>query len=336
MSLFKKARSNKSLSVIRIVSAVLVLGVLVLVVAESAKYLYVVQIPESVSSKIEPSVDKLASVLGVAKSSLESLDVTGEEAVDDPESIGETDIGKEVPEVINTIVKVAILSDSHNDLENLNKALSKVQERDVDQIMFLGDYTDWGELSNLERSKEIMDKFGIPYISLPGDHDLGETRDESNFVKVFGKPYGMLNADGVKMTYFDNSKNYTEIGADPISWFDKEIKDTDFLFLSQPLVTESMSRVMGIVDGVKDASVYTQNIQLLEAVRSSDVKVIVSGDLHQFTKFKDPAKEGLWHYTVGAVLKSQSLEKLNLQSPRFAVLTIKKDLSYQIEDITID
>ncbi len=337
MILFK-GRTKKGLSFIKILSAVLVLSVLVLVVTESAKYLHDARIPKSVSSRIEPSVSKLAAVLGMAKTSLESFDKIGSISVDD----GGSDSAKSTkevtgePEKAGVVVKLALLSDSHNDSEYLEKALVKAKEYGVDQVAFLGDYTDWGELTDLQKAKELMNTSRLKYVSMPGDHDLGETRDESNFTKVFGNTYGLLAFGDVKFVYFDNSKNFTTISNPAVVWFKKEIQDTDFLLLSQPLMTTSMARVMGIVDGVRDEAVFTQNNELLEAVRKSDVRVIVAGDLHQFSQFKDPVKEGLWHYSVGAVLKSQSLEKLNLQAPRFAVLTVREDRSYEIVDVTID
>lgn len=336
MGLFKKTRSKKSISIVRIISAVLVLGVLVLIVAESAKYLYVARVPKSVSSKIGPSVEKLASVLGVAKTSLDSLENIGNIFTkDDTSGATERDSagGKISREVV---LKVAVLSDSHNDLENLKKALEKAKNLEVEKSVFLGDYTDWGEETNLEKSKEIIDRAGIECVSLPGDHDLGETRDESNFAKVFGKTYGVWEQNGSEFMYFDNSKNYAAISPESTEWFKSNINSIDFLFLSQPLMTSDMSRVMGIIDGVRDEVVYAQNKELLGMVRSSKIRVIIAGDLHRFSHFVDPVKNDLQHYTVGAVLKSQSLEKLNLQSPRFAVLNIFSDDSYSIDDVPID
>lgn len=333
MTLFKKARPRRRLNVVRVVSAVMVLAFLVLVVAESAKYLYVARLPKSVSSRLEPSVDKLALVLGSAQSSLSSLDETGMKSSSEKSKVEAA--GKETSES-KEVAKIGLLADSHNDLEYLDKALTELSDLKVNQIIFLGDYTDWGELKDLQSSKDIMDKHGISYASLPGDHDLGETRDDSNFKKVFGDPFGILEIAGIKLLYFDNSKNYTVLDKASMDWFIKEVKDTNFLFLSQPLMSSSMNRVMGIVGGIKDESVYGQNIQLLETIRNSQVQVIISGDLHQFSQFKDPIDENLWHYSIGAVLKSQSLEKLNLQAPRFGVLTIKEDLSYKIDDISID
>ena len=207
---------------------------------------------------------------------------------------------------------------------------------EIAKLVFLGDYTDYGDEMSLKKSKEVMDQAGVDYVSLPGDHDIAETRDESNFVKVFGKTYGVWGQDGFEFMYFDNSKNFTAINSKAIIWFKNNISGVDFLFLSQPLATSDMSRVMGIIDGIKDEVVYAQNKELLDLVRSSKVRVIMAGDLHSSSHFVDPIKPDLQHYSVGAVLKSQSLEKLNLQSPRFAVLEIFSDDSYSVDDVTLD
>lgn len=342
MSWFTTTRSKKSVSMVRIVSAVLVLGVLVLLVAESAKYLYVARVPKSVSSKIDPSVEKLASVLGVAKTSFGSLYAIGNiftkdntnatiERGSNVESTNSTQ-GKTSKEVV---VKIAVLSDSHDDLDNLQKALEKVKSLGIERFIFLGDYTDYGDEANLKKSKEVVDQIEVEYLSLPGDHDIAETRDDSNFVKVFGKTYGVWEQDGLEFMYFDNSKNFTVIDSETIAWFKKNISGVDFLFLSQPLITSSMSRVMGIIDDVKDETVYAQNTELLDMIRKSKVRVIVAGDLHEFSHFVDPSKKGLQHYTVGAVV-SQGLDTKNLYPPRFAMLEIFDDSSYNIEDVTID
>jgi len=379
---FFKNRTKKNLNFIRIISAVLVLGILVLIVAESAKYFNEAKVPKEISSKFEGPLTKLMSVVFSAKEFTGSLADLGSRSGKDKDaskSSNFTDVdnlatvikvlsdkmdkdSEQVPDrdseeskvagvassrsgdsvapfeasPAKIATSVALISDVHNDLDYLGKALNKAKGLGVDRMVFLGDYTDWGELARLSDAKATMDASGLTYISLPGDHDLGETRDESNFTKVFGDTYGTFKVEDIKFMYFDNSKNYTKIKDAPMAWFKKEIQDTDFLFLSQPLMTESMSRVMGIIDGVRDVDVFAQNNELLSAVRTGKVRVIIAGDLHQFSQFKDPVKTNLWHYSVGAVLKTRSLEKLNLQSPRFVILEVKDDLSYKVSDIPID
>lgn len=369
-----KSVHRKKLSFFRIISAVLLIGSLILIVGELAKYLYQSKAPDYVSLKIKGDLTKVADGFVYAKNYVSGL--IGADYTDKinskfrllglkffaKQSYDQVDVGdandmantaqnfndQEVPEVAGvkssrsvgkedmSIIKVALVSDAHGDWENLARALDKAKKLNADKVVFLGDYTDWGDLDNLAYAKKIMDASGLDYVSLPGDHDLGQTRDESNFIEVFGHKYGVFYIKGVKFMFFDNSKNFTKIPQSDLAWFRDEIKDTQFLFLSQPLMTRSMNRVMGIIDGVRDLEVFSQNQELLSLIRNSQVKVIMAGDLHYFSQFGDPVKPSLWHYSVGAVLRTQGLEKINLQDPRFSILDIKEDTSYEVADIPID
>ncbi|OGC51336.1 hypothetical protein A2709_01370 [candidate division WWE3 bacterium RIFCSPHIGHO2_01_FULL_43_9] len=327
MAFLTKIRPTKGFSVLRVVTAVLVLGLLVVFVAESAKYFYSFSVPKSVSSKVDPHLKQVAAVLGSAKSSVDSISKLGA-----LESTGSSNVASERPVKLT----VGVLADSHNGLAYLTRALTQLRSLGVDYILFLGDYTDWGDEAALKKAKSTMDVSSVPYFSLPGDHDLGQTRDESNFEAVFGQARGVLTEKSVTITYFDNSKNFTKIQESDMLWFKQAIVDSQFLFLSQPLVTNDMSRVMGIIDGVKDEAVHAQNLELLKAVRESGVKAVIAGDLHLFTSYQDPEKADLMHYSIGAVLKSQSVEKFNFQSPRFAVFKVFADDTFELVDTPIN
>lgn len=290
------------------------------------------------------------------------------------------DVGSKENDNKIVILKLAIISDVHEDIENLQKALEKAKSLNVDRLIFLGDLTDYGDVESLKKIKNIIDSYSLSYNLLPGDHDIAQTRDETNFVGVFGSNYTLLSAickgcgpnkslnnymtnygNNVQILFkesvdywsnddclnnndcvvvrfmlFDNSKNFSTLGENKIQWFNSNIQDADILFLSQPLATKSMNRVMGIIDGVKDELVFSENLKLLSSVRKSDVRVIIAGDLHQFSYFQDPEKDGLMHYTAGALLKSQSLEKFNPQGPRIMLLYIFEDKSYSIIDTPIE
>jgi len=86
----------------------------------------------------------------------------------------------------------------------------------------------------------------------------------------------------------------------------------------------------------KDEAVHAQNLELLKAVRESGVKAVIAGDLHLFTSYQDPEKADLMHYSIGAVLKSQSVEKFNFQSPRFAVFKVFADDTFELVDTPIN
>lgn len=231
--------------------------------------------------------------------------------------------------------RVGVISDSHNQNDLLSSAIESLVEEGVDKIVHLGDLTDWGELDKLAQTKETLDKFEVAYVAIPGDHDLGETRDASNFLQIFGVKKGFFELGPYKFIYFDNSLNFTKLTFEEMRWFEKEVKEGYIVFLSQPLVSKDMTRVMGIIDEAKDLEVFSQNEELLNYIRSSDVKVIVAGDLHLSSQYEDPVKPSLWHISAGALLKSESIEKLNLQSPRVGMLEIYDDSSWIYKDIVL-
>ena len=82
--------------------------------------------------------------------------------------------------------KIALLSDSHNNDENLKKALEIAKENEVKAVLFLGDFTDLGIVDNLKKAKNIMDESNIEYYALPGDRDLYASTGPDNFIEVFG------------------------------------------------------------------------------------------------------------------------------------------------------
>ena len=85
------------------------------------------------------------------------------------------------------------------------------------------------------KAKVIMDESGLLYYSLPGDRDLYESVGPQNFYNVFGKPRLSVTIGDVKVVLLDNSANYSLIDSAIIGQFKEEIKDADFVAISQPL-----------------------------------------------------------------------------------------------------
>jgi predicted MPP superfamily phosphohydrolase len=66
-------------------------------------------------------------------------------------------------------MRIAILADIHEHLENLRWAISILHERGADRLVFLGDLFDTGHC--LEASVELLAESGT--IGVWGNHDLG-------------------------------------------------------------------------------------------------------------------------------------------------------------------
>ncbi len=234
------------------------------------------------------------------------------------------------------LFKIAIIADSENDYDNLNKALEKVKTLNVYEVVHLGDLTEWGDVGSMMKIKEYLDNSKLNYVTIPGDHDLAESVGNkdvtglANFTQVYGDNFHILNTNGMKIVILDNSANYTPISNTLVEWFKAQVVNADFVMLSQPLYHPTNSRAMGIVDGEPTPVVVAQALLLLDMIRKSNVKAIIAADQHISSENADPVKSDLKHIVVGALTKAR-----NLQTPRFSLMTVYNDKSFTTEDVIL-
>ncbi len=249
------------------------------------------------------------------------------------------------------LFKICLISDIHQDTENLKKALEKIKTLECRGIFVLGDLTNYGTLESLNEIRGILKEYGIEYRAIPGDHDIAESLGPGNFNNVFGVNYHIVEYEGFGFMIVDNSANYTEIGKSQWSWIESNIESVSFVLLSQPLFVEGLnppfnSTYMGSMlsppEGrdIKDKqeSVKEQGGLLLDMVRKNDnVRAVISGDHHRSSKLEDSVRSGLTHYVIGAVTNTvNDYPQSAIQTPRFAVLSVFKNGDYRVEDILID
>jgi len=247
------------------------------------------------------------------------------------------------------VLEVAIISDVQEDLAALSRSLSLIKERNIENVIVIGDLTNFGEVVDLQSVKDILDGSGLVYHVLPGDHDLAQSLSADNFNQVFGKSNYVVDMDGFKFVFLDNSANYTPLIASSLSWFNDEAKDADFIILSQPLFTDGLnlpfSRLyMGST--LEDSSgdfienqrrVKEQRDFLLSSIRDSAVAAIFAGDHHKSNVLVDPNRDSLSHYTLGAIAAEvNDLPQRLLQSPRLTILNVYDNKSFNIEEMLID
>lgn len=233
-----------------------------------------------------------------------------------------------------------LVADSHNESNYLQKALEqgKSKAKNLKLVIGLGDYTEVGTIKELTAAKKEFDAAGIRYFLTAGDHDLWDSRDKQkaateNFVSVFGEAYQSFNQDGVQFLIINNSDNYIGLGQSQQQWLDQElarIKTTApprliLTFMHEPLFHPSSTRVMGKVDD----KLLNESKNLIRLLKNNNVKEVFYGDIHYYTRYSEP-ETGLSMMTVGAVASLR-----NTQSPRFAIVTVYQDGTYQVEDVEI-
>lgn len=251
-------------------------------------------------------------------------------------------LGQSVDTGPNTAAKSAsfkflLFADSHNDNDNLQKVLTQAKQTypDLSFIIGLGDYTDVGTLDELKSAKSVLDRAGLRYFLVAGDHDLWDARDKgkepaANFQQIFGPLFQSFIFNNFKFLLLDNSDNYIGIPREQKDWIAAELEKAKvekgiFVFISEPLFHPSSDHYMGKVD--KDLRMQAQS--LIYQLKGAGVKKVFAGDIHYFSEYEEPQTK-LPMVTVGATVTER-----NPQTPRYSVVTVYEDGSTKVDDVGI-
>jgi predicted phosphodiesterase len=232
----------------------------------------------------------------------------------------------------DVLYNVSIMGDSHDDTVLLAQALQKAKDLKSLAVFHLGDLTNLGVIENLETAKDVLDRSGMKYYVIPGDHDLWKSVGPDNFKSIFGKNYQSVKINDTKFVMLDNSANYTVIDNTEMTWFKTEVLDANFVLLAQPLYHPTFDVVMGIVNGEEVKTVKDQADEILKIIRDSKVKAIIAADQHMSSDNVDPIRSDLHHIVVGAITKDKNLQT----NPRFSVLEFYKDGGYGVRDVMLE
>ena len=254
------------------------------------------------------------------------------------------------------IVRIALVADSENENDLLTKALRQAQGMGINFVIGLGDWTNTGTIAELEVAKKIFDQSGLKYFLTPGDHDLWDSRNRGldalvNYRQVFGEPSRVIHENGVQFVIIDNSDIYKGIA--PKDWdllekvtkVTKESKESNVVKTSDSSdsadtsVTPKLTFVFAHktpfhpesahVMGEDSAEVAGQAKQFMDLMEQRRVDGFFSGDLHFFARFNSP-NGSVKITTIGAASSER-----NFQGPRFGILTVYNDYSWEVEDVEI-
>lgn len=206
----------------------------------------------------------------------------------------------------------AILSDSHQDTTYFPQIVAQIAERqDIVFAAHLGDLSDAGDKTELQKAKAILDTIKPPVYVLPGDHDLNwfPNHDLANFKQVFQlkKTYYSFNRGQQHFVFIDNSDLNHGISEAQWSWLQNDLNDNNhkdiYVFMSTPLSNPYLAfKAMGS----QSQAVKDQSVQLGQLLRQYPVKVIFAGDTHTFAQYQDK-ESGLNIVTVGAAGSTKNL-----------------------------
>ncbi len=235
------------------------------------------------------------------------------------------------------LMKFAVIADSHTDNEDLAKALNQAKSSGVKFVIGLGDYSQVGTKEELQSAKNVITSSGLPFYGTAGDHDLWDCRNrklspDCNFTTVFGSTYQSFSDSNIRFIILYNSDNYDGIDALQMKWLGDELQRAAiaqpkqlFVFTHEPLYHPSSDHIMG-----KDNSkIRDQASHVASLLKQAKVAEVFYGDTHFYGRYVDPTTS-LKMTTVGAVTRER-----NVQAPRFAIVDVYTDGSYNVEDLEI-
>ncbi|KKS70346.1 MAG: hypothetical protein UV41_C0026G0003 [Candidatus Daviesbacteria bacterium GW2011_GWA2_42_7] len=202
------------------------------------------------------------------------------------------------------LVRFALVADSHNNNENLSR---------------------------------VFVSSGLPYYVTAGDHDLWDARDKGHapterFSEVFGSAFQSFSDSNIRFIILFNSDNYEGVDALQKKWLkdileSPETKESKkvLVFLHEPLYHPSSDHMMGKVT----PKLTNQASELTRIMKEGGVSEVFAGDVHNFGRYEDP-KSGLKMTVVGALATER-----NVQKPRFTIVDVFEDGSYNISDTEI-
>lgn len=234
------------------------------------------------------------------------------------------------------LLKIALLADSHNSWENLEKAVEQVNQEDFNFVIFLGDLTSVGSPDEFKKGKEILEDLKLPFYIVPGNHDVWYARKDAKahdfyFDQVFSSNFpSCLEKDSFDFILIDNSNEQKGIGES--DWYKLESclqKNLEsFVFLHEPVYHPASERVMGQYA----APVASQAAQLKQLFCDKKVKLVVAGHLHSFSKYFYDCEDG---YKLPIIVVGALTTERNFQSPRFLQLDIFEDGRFEEKEIVL-
>lgn len=120
---------------------------------------------------------------------------------------------------------VAFISDPHDYYDGLEKQVKYINKNKsaFDFVVVCGDLSNVGLASEFEKTKEILDKLTIPYITTSGNHDL-LINGPKIYKKLFGEDDYVFVYKDTKFILFNNN-NWESAGAPNTNWVKQEVEN---------------------------------------------------------------------------------------------------------------
>ncbi|MEP0234489.1 phosphodiesterase [Roseibium sp.] len=181
---------------------------------------------------------------------------------------------------------------SREPTENFKKALGHALDNhsDADALVITGDLSDWGDLEDYQRLKDILSSVPMPVHLCIGNHDERETflsvfpdlADENGFVQsVFDLPQGV----GITLDTWGPESHAGHFCKKRFSWLDEKLAATGgkiWIFMHHnpvPIGIAPMDKIM-LQDAEAFAAVIARHAEKIAHIFHGHCHLPLSGSLH--------------------------------------------------------
>jgi predicted phosphodiesterase len=230
------------------------------------------------------------------------------------------------------IAEFAVVSDTHSDSVQTERALKQIKDLGLSYVIHAGDWTKVGTREELLAQKEIFDKSGLEYWGVMGDHDRWQSQ-EQNFESVLGRSYESFEKNGIEFILLDASDITSGLGDRQLAWLELLLKKSQgkrkVIFMHLPPYHPSSDRT--IADKAGNDPARSQEVErFLNMINDQNVIAVFSGDHHLSSSYTEP-KTSVRIFISGAVTSER-----NLQTPRWTKVSVYENSVIKVSDQVIN
>lgn len=167
---------------------------------------------------------------------------------------------------------IGVLSDSHQDYDDLQKAVSEINVANPHFVVHTGDFTNQGYNFEFDFFVDRMQKLKMPYVVTTGNHDA-LTNGQEIYQRIFG-PFNMVfRPYGYKFVVFNNNTlDFHSSGG------------VDFAWLRTAVQMDNLPTVvmMHVTPESNDYFNADQQTELMSIFNLPQVKLVLHGHDHVF------------------------------------------------------
>lgn len=250
--------------------------------------------------------------------------------------------GEEADSSSKAELSFALIGDPENQLDNLEKALEKINSLGLEFVVIVGDLTSTGTDKEFKEIDRVLDKAEINYYLIPGNHDLWyEKKEKANlWQQYFGQKYYARETGEYHLLFLDNSDEWQGFSQPELDWLGHYLFETEdfqsgklekkyLVFTHIPFWHPESKKAMGeYSQQMKD-----QAYEILQKFCQSPPLAVFSGHLHKTGDYNYGCSNGkqIRMINVGSIHETR-----NLQLPRFLQVKVLENGQISIKEIELD